>query len=217
VVELDRHLGDRIGDWVLGCAALLTKYALGGFFLGLALHPAAIGAHPDLFGRLLAAAIAIGVYAFGRWGRRQLRTATDADAGVFVQPDAVVVRHSALDGPAVIPRERIRAVAVDPVASPSSRHSLPVLTESGDARLTWLWLRYSGGSVPLLGPPARAPNFAILFDGTGLLLRVRDVAAAERAFSGWGVVRPLTGDDLAASAGACPPARTAARSLHPAA
>jgi hypothetical protein len=216
VVELDRHLGDRIGDWVLGSAALLTKYALGGFFLGLALHPAALRAHPDLSGRLLAGAIAIGVYAFGRWGRRRLRAAADADAGLFVQPDAVVVRHPALAEPAVISRDAIRAVAVDPVAAPSSRHSLPVLTASGDERLTWLWLRYSGGSVPMLGPPLRAPNLAILFDGAGLLLRVRDVTAAERAFSGWGVVRPLTGDDLATSAGACPTAPAAAGSPLPA-
>jgi hypothetical protein len=48
-----------------------------------------------------------------------------------------------------------------------------------------------------------APNVALMFDrpldgrGTGLLLRVKEPTAVQRAFADWGVVRPLTGDDLA--------------------
>jgi hypothetical protein len=221
LVKLDGRVGDRLGDGLLGAAAVLTQYLLGGFFAALAVAPSAFGAHPETVGRLLAGALAVGVYAFGRWGRREIRRAAVGDARLIVQADALVIRHGAfLAAPAVIPWDAIRVVAADPAASPSSRHSLPVAAETGGERLTWFWQRYSGAPVPLLGPPPRAPNLALLFarpihlgatTETGVLLRVKDVVTAQRAFAGRCVVRPLTGDDLAATrALAGPPAPAAA-------
>ena len=79
-----------------------------------------------------------------------------------------------------------------------------VAAEGGTRRLTWLWERYSKPPVPVLGLATRAPNLAVLLDRPidgvregGLLLRVRDPAAASSAFAGWNACRELTGDDLA--------------------
>lgn len=156
-----------------------------------------------LLGRLMAGALAVGGLALGRWGRRSLRRALDTDTRLIVGAGDLVIRHgSLLPAPLVIPREAVRVVAVDPDARASSRHSLAVAAEGGTRRLTWLWERYSEAPLRLLGLPTRAPNLALLFtrqvEGeAGLLLRVRDPAAARRAFAGWGTCRDLTGDDLA--------------------
>jgi hypothetical protein len=222
VCRLDRGVGQRLGDGLLGAAAAATQYALGGFFLSLAIGVSGVvGAHTDAVGRLLAGSLALAVYAFGRWGRQKVRCATTSDVGMIVEADCLVIRHDALlAAPAVIPREAVTVVAIDTVARASDKHSLPVAAERGERRLTWFWERFSGASVPVLGSPLRAPNLVLLFDRPidfapkasatqgrrrahpgpaegGLLLRVEDAPAAKRAFFEWDSLRALTAEDLA--------------------
>jgi hypothetical protein len=96
---------------------------------------------------------------------------------------------------------------------PSSwRHpSTPANAASG-----WLWSGPHDASVRLLGVGDEVPNLLLLFDeplpgpsmrlrGNGLphdredlaalALSVRDATAAEHAFAGWGVLRPLSDED----------------------
>jgi hypothetical protein len=208
VIKLDIGAVQRVGDALLGAAAAITWYLLGGFFVGLVLKTS--DARASAVAWLVAAALAVGVFALGRWGRRRLRSALNLDTRLIVQADCLVIRHGPLlAAPAVIPKEAVGVVAFDRSARASSRHSLAVEAESGRRRLTWLWERYSLPPVPVLGLPTRAPNLALLFNrpievgsvdaetAAGLLLRVRDPAGAERAFANWAACRPVTGDDLA--------------------
>lgn len=199
----------------MGVGAAATQYLLGGFFLSIALGVSPFDPAPDAGGRVFAAVFAVALFLFGRWGRHRLRDAVERDTMLVVQGADLVVRHDTLlVNPAVIARSAVRVVAVDDAARPRAEHSLPVLTEDGSRWLTWFWERHSGAAVPLLGPAQRAPNLVVLFDRpvdfmtraggdarpaqgeVGLLVRVKDTAAAQEAFAGWQVVRPLTGEDL---------------------
>jgi hypothetical protein len=92
------------GDAFVGLAAAATQYFLAGFFLALAVNPSIYSAEPTAGGRVVAVAFAIAAYAFGRWGRRQIRRAATLDARLVVMPDCVIVRHGGLlTGPVMIP------------------------------------------------------------------------------------------------------------------
>jgi hypothetical protein len=205
VIKLDVGAFQRVGDGLLGTAAAVTWYLLGGFFVGVALRVSAFDLWVSVIAWPLAIALAAAAFWLGRWGRLRVRRSLNLDTRLIVQGDCLVIRHGVLlPAPLVIPREAVRVVALDPSARASARHSLAVAAESGARRLTWLWERYSKPPVPVLGLPTRAPNLALLLhrpiDGVpeaGLLLRVRDPAAASRAFAGWDACRDLTGDDLA--------------------
>lgn len=92
-----------------------------------------------------------------------------------------------------------------------SHPSSPAMAASG-----WLWSGPHDSSVRLLGAGDEVPNLLLLFSEplpgppmrlrgsglphggealAGLALRVEDVRAAQTAFDGWGVVRPLSEED----------------------
>lgn len=218
VITLDEGASQRVGDALVGSAAAVTRYALGGFFAGLAFGVGPVAA-PTLTGRVLAAALAVGLFAFGRWGRKRVCRAVNFDTKLVVHHESIVIRHPMLAAPLRVPRDNVRLVAGDPDASASSRHSLPVFSTTGESRLTWLWQRHSGGLIPMLGPPGRAPNLVLLFNRpvdfptrarsagrhaprpslaeAGVLLRVNDPTALAQAFADCEDFRAPVGDDLA--------------------
>jgi hypothetical protein len=205
VIKLDVGAFQRLGDGLLGTVAALTWYLLGGFFVGVALRVSAFDLWASVLAWPVAIALAVVAFGLGRWGRRRVRRGLNLDTRLIVQVDCLVIRHGALlPEPLVIPKEAVSVAAVDASARASARHSLAVAAEGGTRRLTWLWERYSKPPVPVLGLATRAPNLAVLLDRPidgvpegGLLLRVRDPAAASSAFAGWNACRELTGDDLA--------------------
>ena len=89
-------------------------------------------------------------------------------------------------------------------------------SNAAQAASGWLWSGPHKGSVPMLGVGDEVPNVLLVFSEPvkiprlrrrsgglpkrgrplmGLALCVDDAAAAHRAFAGWGVVRPLSGED----------------------
>jgi hypothetical protein len=208
----------RIGDALLGLSAAVAQYAFAGLFLAIAVKPSIYDTNPAIGARLTGVAFAIGIYAFGRWGRRRIKRAARLDEGLTVMPDRLIVRHSAmLTAPLTIQRECVDLVAIDDGSRPAdSGHRFRVPTEDGTS-WTWLWTP-SRRSLPLLDPLTRAPNVLLRFNEPvdfparrrkldpphswpgskelGLLLRVKDPRAAARAFATWDVIRPLVSEDL---------------------
>ncbi len=180
----------RVGDAALGLSAALAQYAFIGLFLAIAFKPSIYDTNPGLGARALGLAFAIGVYAFGRWGRRRIKRAAWLDEGLTVLPDCLIVRHNALlTAPVTIPRASVELVRV------------------GDGRG---WTR-ERRVLPMLDPFSQPPNVLLRFNETidfparrrrldpghplpdskelGLLLRVKDPRAAARAFAGWEALR----------------------------
>ena len=188
-VPLKGVLAQRVGDALVGAAAAVSQYFFAGVFVALALNPSIYNAHPTAEGRVTAVAFAIAIYAFGRWGRRQIRRAAMLSAGLIVTPDSVIVRHEGLlTEPVVIGRDAVEAVAID----------------DGGSRVA---VRRLAAGLPMLEILPRNPNLVLVFDYPvdfparrrrvaperrlpesgehGLSLRVKDPAAARRAFAGW--------------------------------
>ena len=193
--QLERQLGiqlplkgamaERAGDAFVGLAAAVTQYFLAGFFLALAFKPSLYGGDPTPFWRVVAVALAIAVYALGRWGRRQIGRATRLDARLIVMPDCLIVRHEGLlTAPMTIPRELIEAVTIDDGSERVDFQRLPMLNalpRKANVQLLFTELidfparrRWPAPARPLPGRRER-----------GLLVRVKDPAAAKRAFAGW--------------------------------
>ena len=194
----------RVADALLGLAAALTQYLLAGFFVTLALRPSIYEAHPAAGGRLLAGALAVATFAFGRWGRQRIKRAATLNECLVVMPHGVIVRHgSLLTAPLMIARENVRLVLIDD-GNRSADNIRP--------RASW----------PMLDPLPRSPNLLLLFHEPvnvpaprrrldsprrapgshelGLLVRVKEPAKAQRAFDGWGVVNAPTSEDAVSTA-----------------
>lgn len=181
----------RLGDALLGLCEALAQHAFAGLFLAVAVKPSVYDSNPAVGARLLGLALAVAVYAFGRRGRRRMRRAARLGECLTVMPDRLVVRHGALlTNPVTIERRCVDLVAVDEGSPPAlGRASLPLLD-------------------PLTRPPNLLPRFTEPIDfpartrrlgqshrlpgsqELGLKVRVKDPAAAARAFATWGVVRP---------------------------
>ena len=154
-------------------------------------------------------------------------------AYVELGPNALVVHHGGLlTKPLSIPRESIKAVAIDPrqwrwrwVGNKGRFHLATQPSDGGPPE--WLFSVIGGSPFPLLSNVDDVPNLAFLFsepvrmqhvrraarmfasknpvhvpvqgrDVRGLLVKVKDVAAAEGSLASWTTVRPLTTDDVAA-------------------
>jgi hypothetical protein len=206
-LRLEGRDARRIGDAFLGLSAAGAQYVFAGVFLAIALKPSIYGTNPDLQSRLLGAAFAVGIYTFGRWGRRRIKRAARLNEGLTVMPDQLIIRHEGLlTSPVTIDRACVTLVAIDPGTSPSdSRHRFRVRTEDASG-LRWLWTPRRR-SLPMLDPLNRPPNVLLRFSEPvdfparrrrldpahrlprskelGLLVRVKDPTEAAQAFAGW--------------------------------
>ena len=217
-IPLKGRRGQQVGDMAVGFLAVITQYFLAGVLLAVAVWPSSYNLQPTTGGRVLALFFAAIIFAFGFWGRRRMKQGSRFDARLVVTPEYLIVSHGGLlEGPVTIPRGLVRVAATDDGSPPSNgQHRFAAPRRDGSS--TWLW---PGGpaSLPMLDPMVRAPNLLLLFtqpvefparhrsqlpvrrlpqaEEAGLLLRVNEPAAAERAFGSWGVVRPLLPEDLA--------------------
>jgi hypothetical protein len=208
-LHLEGRAVRRFGDALLGLSAAIAQYVFAGVFLAIALKPSIYDTNPALGPRLLGVAFAIGVYAFGHWGRRRLKRAARLDEGLTVMPDRLIIRHDALlAAPVTIERARVDLVAIDDGSPPSdARHRFRIRRDDGSG-WTWVWTP-NRRRLPMLDPLTRPPNVLLRFEEAvdfptrrrrldplhrlpgseelGLLLRVEDPRAAASAFAGWGV------------------------------
>jgi hypothetical protein len=196
-----------VSDALLGVSAAVAQYVFVGLFLAIAFKPAIYDTNPALEARLIGVAFAIGIYAFGRWGRRRIKRAARRDEGLTVFPDRLIVRHEALlTAPVTIHRDRVELVAIDDGSPPAdSRHRFRIRTADGSG-WAWIWTP-ERRSLPMLDPLARAPNLLLRFrepvdfparrrrldpahrlpgsKELGLLVRVKNPQAAAQAFAAW--------------------------------
>jgi hypothetical protein len=204
-------------SYVLGLplAALTVAVAL-----GIGVEP--VG--PAISAVLLAIAVVFTLPAL--WAAR--RTALlRRPARVRFFPDLLSIEYpERLREPLEIPRDAIRAAAVDPDPGPDLDldveddlrfrvHATSGPYGGGEDDL-WLWSTH-GSPLPVLPPDRGRPTVALLFDRpvpapalrrqgaggplrgeqlAGLLLAVRDPHTAERALDAWSLLRPLTMPDL---------------------
>ena len=214
----------RLGDALTGLLPALVGWALAGFFFGLALHPAAGGAHPTPFWRGVAGALGLLCVAMRVRGRGALLQSLRGGGRLMLDDDRLVLQaRGVLSDDLTVDRAAVRAVAIDSYG-PRGGHRFPVWRENGDADevLTWAWDRRGSPQLfPLLGQDYQDPNVLILFEHpqdfparrrrglrrvvdprpgkgeAGIAARVADPEAAARAFGEWGVLRPLHGEDIA--------------------
>lgn len=98
----------------MGLPVVAMRSLLASSFLALALKPSVYGADPTAFGRVIAVAVAVGIFALGGWGRRRIKRGASFDARLIVMPDCLIVRHEGLlTAPVTISRECVDLVAID--------------------------------------------------------------------------------------------------------
>ena len=154
--------------------------------------------------RVFMALLGLGL-GFGLWYvcRDALRKLTRRPV-LRVGRDALVVDdRSALGRPLEIPRDAVRAAALELSPVPYAC-AFPLVGANPAMPDGWLWLAGLESPLPLAGSGDRAPNVALVFERPlargrkrlpGLLMRAQDPNAAAAALGSWGVVRQLTPAD----------------------
>lgn len=122
-----------------------------------------------------------------------------------VGPESLVVDdRSALGRPLEIPRDAVRAAALE-LSPVHYACAFPLVGANPSMPDGWLWLAGLESPLPLAGAGDKAPNVALVFKWPvtgrggkrlpGLLMRAQDPNAAAAALESWGVVRQLTPAD----------------------
>ncbi len=190
-------------------------------------------------GRLLALALTVCAVPFLIWGFGYWRRVLVSSPEVFLAAQRLTVTHDVLlRAPLSIPRDQVTCVAVDDTGEGDRYDELrfPVVSDGHDDGVesgqgSWLYSRYAGAPIPILGTREESPNAAIVLKAPmvieaarlkrhrmlqvnggqhglyrrepalGLLLRVEDPAALKEALSQLGLLGRVTEGDLVPALG----------------